>query len=305
MRLLVTGASGLLGLNLSLLAQDLGYEVVGFVHSHPLQGVPFDVRVVDLLDSPSALKAVKESRPDGIIHCAALADLGKAEKSPSLAQALNVDVPGMIAETAFDWNIPLIHISTDAVFDGRMGGYIETDPPNPLSVYARTKLAGERIVQERNPDALIARVVFYGWSLSGKRSLSEFFYNHLKDGQPVKGFIDTLFSPLYVEDLGEILLRMMRKKLKGLYHVVSPECLSKYDFGIRIAERFGFDPGLIEPVKMREIQREAPRSLNLTLEPNKLQTDLGIRLPSIEEGIDRFYKRWEQGYHLKLQAFSK
>lgn len=302
--MLITGASGLLGLNLSLLAQDLGHEVVGFVHSHPLQGTPFSIRVVDLLDTPSALKAVEESKPDAIIHCAALADLGKAEESPSLAQELNVDVPGMISEAASNWNIPLIHISTDAVFDGKMGGYIETDPPNPLSVYARTKLAGERIVQERNPDALIARVVFYGWSLSGQRSLSEFFYNHLKDGQPVKGFTDTLFSPLYVEDLGRILLRMLKKKLKGIYHVVSPECLSKYDFGIRIAERFGFDPGLIEPVKMREIKREAPRSLNLTLAPGKLQADLGISLPSIEAGIDRFYERWEQGYHLRLQAFS-
>lgn len=304
MRLLITGASGLLGLNLSLLAQDLGYEVVGFVNSHPLQSTPFAVRVVDLLDTTCALNALEESKPDGIIHCAALADLGKAERSPSLAQALNVDVPGMISEAASNWNIPLIHISTDAVFDGKMGGYIETDPPNPLSVYARTKLAGERIVQERNPDALIARVVFYGWSLTGKRSLSEFFYNHLKDGQPVKGFIDTLFSPLYVEDLGEILLGMLKKKLTGLYHVVSPECLSKYDFGIRIAERFGFDPGLIEPAKMREMKREAPRSLNLALSPGKLQADLPIRLPSIEDGIDRYYKRWEQGYHLRLQVFS-
>ena len=304
MRLLITGASGLLGLNLSLLAQNLGYDVMGFVHSHPLQSAPFDVRRVNLLDTQAALSALDDSQPDAIIHCAALADLGEAERSPSLAHALNVDVPGMIAEAAFDSGIPLIHISTDAVFDGSKGDYIETDPPNPLSVYARTKLAGERIVQEKNPDALIARVVFFGWSLSGKRSLSEFFYNHLKDDQSVKGFIDTFFSPLYVEDLGEILLDVLEKGLHGNYHVVSSESLSKYDFGVRIAKRFGFDPGLIEPVKMNDIRREAPRSLNLTLKPDKLQTNLGYNLPTIEGGIDRFYERWVQGYHRKIQAFS-
>ena len=304
MRLLITGASGLLGLNLSLLAQNLGYDVMGFVHSHPLQSAPFDVRRVNLLDTQAALSAMDDSQPDAIIHCAALANLGEAERLPSLAHALNVDVPGMIAEAAFDRGIPLIHISTDAVFDGSKGDYIETDPPNPLSVYARTKLAGERIVQEKNPDALIARVVFFGWSLSGKRSLSEFFYNHLKDDQSVKGFIDTFFSPLYVEDLGEILLDVLEKGLHGNYHVVSSESLSKYDFGVRIAKRFGFDPGLIEPVKMNDIRREAPRSLNLTLKPDKLQTNLGYNLPTIEGGIDRFYERWVQGYHRKIQAFS-
>jgi len=304
MRLLITGASGLLGLNLSFLANNLGYDVVGLVHSHPLQGVPFTVRVVDLLNTINAIKIVEESQPNAIIHCAAVADIREAEKSPSLTRRLNVDVPGIIATTAFNRGIPLIHISSDAVFDGTKGDYIENDPPNPLSVYAHSKLAGERIVQKSNPNALIARVVFYGWSLSGNRSLSEFFYNHLQDGKPVKGFIDTFFSPLYVEDLGEILLEMLEKELKGLYHVVSPESLSKFDFGVKIAEKFGYDPGLIEPINMSEIKREAPRSLNLTLNPNKLQDDLGHKLPSVKSGIDRFYKRWEEGYHLKLQAFS-
>ena len=304
MRLLITGASGLLGLNLSLLAHKLGNDVVGFVHSHSLQGAPFSVKTVDLLDSAAALKSMEESQPDAIVHCAAIADLHEAEKFPSLTQRLNVDVPEMIAKAAFNWKIPLIHISSDAIFDGKKGEYLETDPPDPLSVYARSKLAGERRVQKSNPDALIARVVFYGWSLSGRRSLSEFFYNHLKDHKPVKGFIDTFFSPLYVEDLGEILLEMMEKQLKGVYHVVSPESLSKYDFGVRIAEKFGFDPGLIEPVKMSEIKREAPRSLNLSLNPGKLQKDLGHNLPSVDDGIDRFYKRWEQDYHHKIQSYS-
>jgi dTDP-4-dehydrorhamnose reductase len=294
----------LLGVNLSLLAHDLGYEVVGLVYTHPLIDVPFKVQTVDLLDTTDALNKIIEIQPDGIIHCAAIANLTEAERAPALTQRLNVDVPGAIAGSAYEWSVPFIHISTDAVFDGVKGDYIETDSPHPLSVYARSKLAAEHIVQELNPNALITRVVFYGWSISGNRSLSEFFYNHLKAGVRTKGFVDTIFSPLNVSDLSEILLEMLERKLTGLYHVVSPEHLSKYDFGIRIAKRFGFDPDLIEPVKMSEIKREAPRALNLSLNPARIQTDLGHDLPSVDSGIDRFYKGWEQGFHLQLQNFS-
>jgi len=304
MRLLVTGASGLLGLNLGLLAHHLGYEVVGLVYSHQLRGVPFKIEAVDLLETPNALDAIEDLQPDAIIHCAAIANLHQAEKFPDLAQKLNADVPGELAEAAFEWGVPFLHISTDAIFDGEKGAYVETDPPNPLSVYARSKLAGEHRVQESNPHALIARVVFYGWSLSGNRSLSEFFYNNLKDRVPHKGFIDTFFSPLYVEDLAEVLLETLEKNLEGVYHVVSPEHLSKYEFGVRIAEKFGFDPNLVQPIKMSEMKREAPRSLKLVLDPAKVQHDLGHTLPSVDTGIDRLYQRWQEGYYLKLQRFS-
>ncbi|KUK93898.1 MAG: Putative dTDP-4-dehydrorhamnose reductase [Anaerolineaceae bacterium 46_22] len=304
MRLLVTGASGLFGLNLGLLAHHLGYDVVGLVHSHQLQGVPFKIEAVDFLETENALATIKGLQPDAIIHCAAIANLHQAEKFPDLAQKLNADVPGELAEAAFEWSVPFLHISTDAIYDGKKGAYVETDPPNPLSVYARSKLSGEHRVQEANPNALIARVVFYGWSLSGNRSLSEFFYNNLKDQIPHKGFIDTFFSPLYVEDLAEILLEMLVKNLKGVYHVVSPEHLSKYEFGVRIAEKFGFDPNLVQPIKMSEMKREAPRSLKLILDPGKVQKDLGHPLPSVDTGIDRLYQRWKEGYHLKLQSFS-
>jgi dTDP-4-dehydrorhamnose reductase len=304
MRLLITGASGLLGLNLSLLAHRLGHYVIGLVNSNPLCDAPFEVRKIDLLDTEKALHVIEDLQPEAIIHCAAVANLRVAEEAPERTQRMNVDVPGKISKAAYRWGIPFLHISTDAVFDGERGNYVETDPPHPLSVYAQSKLAAERLVQETNPNALVARVVFYGWSLLGNRSLSEFFYNHLKDGMPVKGFTDTFFCPLYVEDLGEVLLEMLDKDLNGLYHVVSPENLSKYEFGMKIAQKFGFDPALIEPVKMREMKRSAPRSLNLVLKADKVQKDLGHQLPLVDSGIDRFHRRWQEDYHLKLQDYS-
>ena len=304
MRLLVTGASGLLGLNLSLAASMAGHQVTGLVHSRPLVDVPFFTRQVNLLEGTSALDCIESAKPDAIIHCAAVANLNAAEKSPELAQILNAEVPGVLAEAASRRSLPFIHISTDAVFDGRSTGYKESDPTHPLSVYARTKLAGEQAVQAAHQGALIARVVFYGWSLSGKRSLSEFFYNNLQDGQNIKGFNDTYFCPLYVEDLAEALLEMLAEKLTGIYHVVSPEHLSKYEFGVRIARRFGLDPDLIEPVSSADVERGVTRSLGLILNTEKVQNALGRSLPSVDEGIDRLYGRWQEGYHTQLQSFA-
>jgi len=304
MRLLVTGASGLLGLNLGLVAAAQGHQVTGLSHTRGLQGVPFDLCQVNLLEIETALDTIGQARPEAIIHCAAIADLNLAEQQPDLAGQLNRDVPGELAAAAARWGIPLVHISTDAVFDGTTGDYDEDDPTNPLSVYAQTKLEGEQAVREQHPEAIIARVVFFGWSVTGNRSLAEFFFNNLKDGRPVKGFTDTLFCPLYTEDLAEILLEMLSAGLSGIYHVVSPEHLSKYDFGVRIAQRFGFDPGLIEPIRMHTVKRGAPRALNLVLKPDKLEAALRHTLPTVDMGIDRFYQRWQEAYPQKLHSFA-
>lgn len=304
MQLLVTGASGLLGLNLSLVAAAQGHQVTGLSLSRSLSGIPFEHYRVDLLDMDQTLATIANTKPEAIIHCAAVANLNTAEQNPELASRLNRDAAGDLAAAAYRWGIPFVHISTDAVFDGIDGGYVEQSPTHPLSTYARTKLAGEDAVREQHPDAIIARVVFYGWSITGNRSLSEFFFNNLSSGHTVEGFTDALFCPLYVEDLAEILLEMLSAGLTGLYHVVSPEHLSKYDFGFRIAERFGLDSGLINPIRMAEITRNAPRSLNLVLKAEKIQTDLNHPLPGVNAGIDRLFQRWVEGYPNKLQGFA-
>lgn len=303
-RLLVTGASGLLGLNLCLRASEQGHTVTGLAHTRDLREIPFELKHVDLLDTHQALGLIEDASPDAIIHCAAIANINAAQQSPEITQNLNVVVPGRLAEKAADWQIPFIHISSDAVFDGLSGGYRESDSPNPLSLYARSKLESEDMVLGSYPNALVARVVFFGWSLSGRRSLSEFFFNHLQSGQRVRGFTDTYFAPLYVEDLADLLLEMLAQGLSGIYHVTSPQALSKYTFGVRIAQRFGFDFELIEPVKAADVDRGAPRSLNLTLKPDKLQADLGCPLPTVDDGIEKLYQRWQEGYPAYLQSLA-
>jgi dTDP-4-dehydrorhamnose reductase len=301
-RFLVTGASGLLGLNLALkLAQE--HDVTGVIHQPELEGTPFEVLVTDLSLPGEAEWVLEHCLPEVVIHCAAMAIVDECEKDPSRAMSVNADLPGRMARLAAEMGARFIHISTDAVFDGVKGDYQEEDTPNPLSTYARTKLAGEIAVMAENPDALIARVNFFGWSLRGNRSLAEFFYNNLSAGKEVNGFTDVIFCPLLVQDLIDLLFIMNEKLLTGLFHTVGSEKISKYDFGVQLAKKFGFDPALVKPVSVKEGGLAATRSLNLNLDTHKLSAELNRSLPQVTMGLDRFHELWENGYPNTLRGF--
>ncbi len=278
MRLLITGASGLLGLNLALEARKT-HQVIG-VDRCTLKDVPFDLICADLLDRGAVDSILQAARPEALIHCAALAELEPCEADPGLAKRLNAVLPGELAAACKERGVKMVHISTDAVFDGTKGvPYTEEDAPNPLSVYARTKLDGENAVQSADPEAILARVNFYGWSLSGRRSLAEFFVNNLAAGNRMNGFTDVIFCPAFVGDLADVLLTMLAKGLSGLYHAVGPQPMSKFDFGLAIARRFGLDEGLIAPESVEQSGLAARRSHHLSLSTKRLSTALGAPLP--------------------------
>lgn len=302
-RFVVTGASGLLGLNLSLqiTAND---EVLGIANTSPLDGLPFEIQMMDLVSDNFEKDVLEIYKPDVVIHCAAIANLEECEKNPELAYQTNAVVPGEIAHQCSKRDVKFVHISTDAVFDGKSGDYSEEDQTNPLSVYAKTKRAGEENVQNQNPDAIIARVNFYGWSLSGTRSLAEFFFNNLSAGNPINGFIDVHFCPLYVMQLSDLLLEMVRADLSGIYHVVSSDQMTKYEFGCAIADQFGLDATLIHPMSVIKSNLKAERSLNLTLSTKKLSTDLNRIIPSTLDGITQFFKDYQSGYAQQIRNYS-
>lgn len=304
MRILVTGASGLLGLNLGLqMSRD--HTIVG-VDRNNLMNTPFELLKADLLQTSTCSSLLDDVIPEAVIHTAANANVDSCEADPGEARRLNADLPGELARACAKREIRLVHISTDAVFDGvKEEPYTETDPPNPLSLYARTKLDGERAVLSANLEALIARVNFFGWSLSGERSLSEFFFNHLSAGRQCNGFTDVWFCPLFVGDLARILVQMLEAGLSGLYHVVSSEALTKYDFGVRIARQFGFDESLIRPISVEQSSLTARRSHNLRLSVHKLSTALGMPIPKASTGIEQFYLQYTQGYPQKMCSYQQ
>jgi dTDP-4-dehydrorhamnose reductase len=304
MKLLITGASGLLGINLALEARR-EYEVVG-VNRGKLKSAPFQVLNVDLLQRNTLDPILDATQADSLINCAALANLEGCEKYPEQARRLNTDVPGELAKVCGRQGIRFVHISTDAVFDGeKKDSYTEEDEPNPLGTYSQTKLDGEYAVQNANPDAIIARVNFYGWSLNGMRSLGEFFVNNLSAGKPMDGFTDVVFCPMLVNHTAQILLSMLEKGLSGLYHVVGPQAMSKYQFGLEVARKFRLKESQIDPKSVLSSGLTVRRAHNLWLSTHKLSTDLGSSLPKFSTGLDEFYTQYQQGYPQKIRSFQQ
>lgn len=300
-RILITGASGLLGLNLALEAAGR-YEVVAVLHNQRLVEPGFETVEADLLEADAVTRILDDARPDWVVNCAALADLDACELNPELAQRLNVELPARLATEATKRGLRFLHISSDAIFDGNKGYYEETDAPNPLSVYGRTKRMAELAVKAAHPQWLVVRPNLFGWSANGARSLAEFFYTNLAAGNSVPGFTDRIFSPLHASDLAAILLRLLEKNAHGIFHAGSSDAISKFDFGVALAERFGLDAALIQPAVTSE--NAAPRAKNLSLKTSKLAQLLGGRLPTVAEGLERLYAQFASGYRDKLLAMA-
>lgn len=301
MRLLVTGATGLLG-RVAVLDHRDRHEVVALTHSQPLDIPGVRSVPVDLTDEGALARAWDEVQPDLVLHTAALATIEACERDPGLARRINVDASAALARLAASAGARMVHVSTDAVFDGTAGPYRESDQPAPLSVYARTKLAAEEAVLGSAPDALVARVNFFGWSRSGTRSLAEFFVNALSQGTAVTGFTDVEFTSLYSRDTASRLVSAAEVGLAGLFHVGSSDRLSKFEFGRALARTFGFDETLVQPGSVAALGAGAVRSNRLSMDSSAFAAATGRPMPTLAEGLERMRQDGESGYAARVRG---
>lgn len=299
--ILVAGASGLLGANLVLDLRSNGVAVTGVSHRHALAtgGVP---DLVCDLSRPGAIEALVQAvRPRWIVNAAAVTDVDWCETHPEEARRVNTELPRALAVVAHSRGIGFVHISTDSVFDGTRGGYVETDVPAPLNAYAQGKLDAERAVGDACPSALVVRTNFYGWNAQPKYSLGEWVLAKLEAGEPVPGFEDVVFSPLLVNDLVDLLRAAMKAGLTGLYHAGASDACSKLDFARRVATEFGWKAEAVRPARMAEAALRAPRPRHTALDATRLARDLGRNLPSVEDGIRRFRALRTAGWAQRLK----
>jgi dTDP-4-dehydrorhamnose reductase len=280
-------------------------QVTG-VDRSKLASAPFPIIKADLLDIETVHRVLDEARPEAVVHCAAIADIDACESNPDAAHRANAVMPGYVADACRLRNIRLVHISTDAVFSGdKTGAYTEEDTPDPLGVYGITKLEGENAVLQIYPAASVFRVNFYGWSISGRRSLAEFFVNHLTRGATINGFTDVTFCPMFAGHLAGVILKALSHRLPGIYHVVGPQAMTKYQFGVEIAREFGLPERLISPQSVNKSGLTAQRSHNLWLSTHRISTALALELPDFSTGLDAFYAQYQQGYPQKIRAYQQ
>jgi len=299
--LVVTGASGLLGACVLTSAEELGWETVGLCHRHVIRETKAKIATVDLTDASATRSLLFDLRPRVIVHCAAATNVDWCEDHPEQAIHINTRASALLAEIASALNARLLYVSTDLVFDGKKGGYVETDAPAPLNVYANSKLAGERETLLRNPSALVIRVNIYGWNAQDKQSLAEWILGRLEKGADVPGFTDVFFTPILVNHLVPILFQALQQELAGLYHVSGSERISKFEFARRLAIVFGFDPGRVAPCQVKDMKLRAARPLDISLNTGKIRIALGCSLPDVDSGLSEFRHLRDRQYPESLK----
>jgi dTDP-4-dehydrorhamnose reductase len=223
-----------------------------------------------------------KDRPQVIIHCAAIAKTAACQQNPSLARMINVEVTEFLANLASDSSF--IFFSTDLVFDGRKGNYVESDPVNPLNVYAQTKVAAEEIVL-RNPRHTILRTSLnYGFSPTGDRSFNEEIERAWRAGQTLNLFTDEFRCPISAEITARAVLFLMARKESGLYHLAGRERLSRWQIGQLLAARHPLLHPRMESSSLRDYTGP-PRSPDTSLCCARLQKLLPFDLAGLSEWL--------------------
>ncbi|HVF67312.1 MAG TPA: NAD(P)-dependent oxidoreductase [Pyrinomonadaceae bacterium] len=278
---LVIGASGQVGEHLLRAASDAGFEAAGTHHSHPAHGTrPLDVRRPD-----EVTELVAGLRPAVVYLPASQTNVDRCESEPAEGYAVNVVGVRNVVRAANAVGARLVYFSSDYIFDGRAGPYREDDPANPVNEYGRQKLAAEHHVALNARDYLVVRTtVVYGWERQGKNFIYRLI-NTLKDGRALKAPSDQIGSPTYAPNLARAAVELAGAGAAGVYNVVGPERVSRYEFARAAADAFGLDAGLIQAVTTEELSQTAARPLNAGMLTDKAAAALTVRLKGYRDGL--------------------
>lgn len=276
MRILITGANGQLGAELQRVLK----------HHDLVLGIWPEF---DLL-KPAAEQFVLAARPDVVIHAAAYTDVDGAEREPHRAFAVNADGTERVARAAARSGARLIYLSTDYVFDGRKGSpYFETDEPNPLNVYGRSKLEGERRALNLCPQTLVVRTSWV-YGLHGKNFVTTIM-RQASEQPELRVVADQRGCPTNAEDLAAALARMLKLNLGEIVHATGTGDCTWHEFASAIVSLMG-TAVTVRPIATSELKRAARRP-PYTVLANRVLADAGITLPHWKEALSRFMR--EQG----------
>lgn len=294
MKILLTGASGLVGSAFAEAAKRRGHHVVGIVGraAFSIPGLA-EKRSLDLEDVAGVTSLALEVFPDAIVNCAAVAEPAACDADPARAQALNVALPVTLAKLAHHLSARIVHISTEQVFDGTKPPYAVGDTPRPVNLYGRQKLESERQVHAAAPEfAVTLRApLLTGNSLGGARSLHERLLADWAAGKTPRLYRDEIRQPCTAGNLAEAMLELCeRRDLAGVFHWAGAEALSRADIAKRIRAHFKLSA---EVAPIAEIGRaddpaaSARRPADLRLELKPLAGVLKTAIETFDAQLDQ------------------
>jgi dTDP-4-dehydrorhamnose reductase len=266
MKVLVTGSHGMLGTAIINLLREKDLKVIEVPHEE-----------LDVTHEDDVLRFILKCMPDVIINCAAFTDVDRCETEREMAYRINAIGPKNIAIAAKRCGAKIVQISTDFVFDGNSNmPYVEEDMPNPLSEYGKSKLEGERNIQNNSNMYLILRT---SW-LFGRKGTNyvEKMIELAKKNKELFIVNNEISSPTYTVDLAEALWILIEQKYEGTFHITNEGNCSRYEWAKKIFEIMGYNIKNIHPVDSSQYKRPAKVPLNSTLNCQKLTTVTGFRM---------------------------
>ena len=295
--LLVTGASGFLGWHICRAAIP-SWNVIGtcFTHSSSVEGAT--LRSVDLSDMSALMPFLDQVRPDAIIHAAALSQPNMCEVDPARSEAVNVVATRALAEWCEQNTVPMVFTSSDLVFDGQHGPYDESATPCPISVYGNHKVAAEAAVLSRLSCSTICRLpLLFGDRNGLPASFIGPWLGTLSRREPLSLFEDEIRTPVSGAVAAEGLLLMLENGVRGVIHLGGGERISRYAFGLKLAETFGLPSDSIRKVKLAEIAMPAPRPTDVSLDSTRA-FELGYAPGSLNSQLKSIRKSMSQAVDL-------
>jgi len=268
-KILITGGGGQLALSFYSMFQNK-YQI------YSLSRKQLDVTNIDQIEN-----VLQKYNPDTILHCAAMTNVDGCEKNPILAESINsLSIKKIVDVFKGDF----LYISTDYVFDGSNGPYEENDTPNPINIYGKTKLLGEKMLQENSKNWTILRtnVLFDSQS---EASFLSWVINSLNEEKDIEVVDDQFNNPIWVNDFSYVIDLVITKNIKGLFHIGSNKIYSRYEFAIMIAKVFGLNDRKIHPIKTEKLNQIAKRPLKSGLIFDKLSSKIEVEKIDLEKSL--------------------
>lgn len=288
MKILVTGANGLLGQKLlSLLQQDKNVQLIATARTPLVQRVTGEFHVLDTTNADQVKNVIAKTTPDVIINSAGMTQVDLCETEREACITNNVTAVSHLVEACEKVNAHLIHISTDFIFDGTHGPLDENAKPGPVNFYGESKLLSEKLIQESLIDWSILRTVLvYGVTVNLSRSnIVLWVKKSLEEGKKIAVVNDQWRTPTLAEDLAMGCYLVALKKAKGIFNISGKDFITPYDIAIRTAAFFKLDSSLITQTDSTKFKQPAVRPLRTGFIIDKAKRELGFNPHSFEEGL--------------------
>lgn len=291
-RLMVTGASGLLGHAICRMAAD-PWTVFAVYRRHVPQLPGMTTIQSDLNDPQHHEDLMRRIRPHAVIHAAANADVNACQNDPRASEFINARVPARLAGLCARSGIAFVFTSTDLVFDGGRAPYAEDAPVGPICVYGEQKARAERAVLDDYPDALVCRLpLLFGAGPYAKRHFSGHMLRAIRNGDALRLFVDEYRTPVDSDSAAHGILTLLGRA-QGVVHLGGRKRVSRFDLGVALARHLNIAPTMIQPVSIDDVRMAAPRAADCSLVSDKAYA-LGYRPASLEAGLRRFVRRFDR-----------